>query len=125
MIACFFCKVILFCSKDLIIFIELIIIFIKLLIIIFIKFPGAWKYTRDAINRIGRTLILAENVQGEYEVKRKTLRPVNINPYAKEISTQYSCQNLTEITKEYSTVGIQYSMSSEVLNVVDEILEKV
>jgi len=42
--------------------------------------------------------------------KHKSLcsRPVNINPYAKNISTQYSCQNLTEITKEYSTVGIQY-----------------
>ena len=58
--------------------------------------------------------------------KHKSLcsRPVNINPYAKNISTQYSCQNLTEITKEYSTVGIQYSMSSEVLNVVNEILER-
>ena len=50
--------------------------------------------------------------------------PVKINPYAKHISTQYSCQNLIEITKEYSTVGIQYSMSTEVLNVVDKFLER-
>ncbi len=33
------------------------------------KFPDAWIYTRDAINIIDRSLILAENTRGEYDVK--------------------------------------------------------